>query len=608
MALRTLLDDTFATRLIVVAAGLMLAVGFVAGCDEDSTGPEDPPPPSPPTVSGVDATVVAPGDTLRITGSDFLDGDPAGNTVSFNNPFGRAKAFAATTTELSVVVPQDAASGPLAVTVAGQSEAGVGPDVEVTRGVGDVWVFGGLAPDHAVSIAHALPTSEFLMIPHATNPSVPFTQEHNYTMTPVGAAVVPVAPQQAAPAKAGVGTMTVRERFKHHLHQESVRVLQRAGHPDPKDIAPAAPAATRQFRQFNVLKTTSGSLVDPANYAQVTAELRYDGSKCLIYTDVDSLAAGQNLTWADIKNLGETFDNQIEPTNRAAFGGTSDIDNNGGRVIIVISGVINQLTPPGSSGFIGGFFLSVDLRTPPSVPTGTTNQAEIFYLLAADPMAVWGNTFSVPFTAQENVKTIAHEHEHLISASQRIFFQQASLQILWLEEGMAHIAEDLNSINSSNILRGNLYLDDPGAISLEHNTAPLEQRGGIYLFLRLLGDRYGNDIFKDIVQSSCVGRPCVEGITGDGFYRTVSEFLAALYLSGKGITSDPRYNYTSIDLTDFDPVGVSSRTILDGDIVGATRRTAGDYYLFTNATSAATRWTISAGDGARLRTVIVQTQ
>jgi hypothetical protein len=231
------------------------------------------------------------------------------------------------------------------------------------------------------------------------------------------------------------------------------------------------------------------------------------------------------------------------------------------------------------------------LYSPPQVPSGTTNRAEIFYLLAADPDAFWGNPFPIDFTAEENIGTTAHEHEHLISFSHRIFNQDGVTQSVWLEEGMAHMAEDLNGMHDANQGRADQYLQNPGGVSLEDARATLVQRGGMYLFLRLLVDRYGTDILKDIVQSKCTGRTCIQDVTaGKGFYELVAEFLAALYLTERGITADPRFNYTSINLDDYGTL-TPAIGVVGFESPGNLRRSSGDFYLYDGVLGVDTRFT-----------------
>jgi len=385
------------------------------------------------------------------------------------------------------------------------------------------------------------------------------------------------------------------------------------GVPSRSALPSEAPAASEAppYRPFYVLNTPSGLVSDPANYDLISADLRYTGTKCLVYADVDTLAnPANNFDQIHFQQLGQTFDNFIEATNVAHFGDYSDIDGNT-KVIILITPVVNRMTPGGSGGFIAGFFLSIDLYSPPQVPAGTTNQSEIFYLLAADPAAFWGNPFPIAFTAAENISTTAHEHEHMISFSERIFNQGGTRQETWLEEGMAHMAEDLNGFHDANMGRTNLYLQDPAGVSLEDASANLEQRGGIYLFLRLLVDRYGAanpDMLKDIVQSRCSGRSCIQNVTGRNFYDLASEFFAALYLSGQGITADPRFNFTSIDLADYGTVSTSTG-LVGVESVGNVRRSSADLYLYNGALGFDTRFTfVESIPGVSLRHAIVRVQ
>jgi hypothetical protein len=273
--------------------------------------------------------------------------------------------------------------------------------------------------------------------------------------------------------------------------------------------------------------------------------------------------------------------------------------------------------PPEEKYIIGGFFQPVDLFSPGQVvgfeeiEEGTTNEAEVLYVLAADPGGVYldGILFPRSYVVQENLITLTHEFQHLISISYRVFNHGVlSMQETWLEEGMAHMAENLNGLNDSNLGRANLYLKDPGVVSLENDNAPLNQRGGMYLFLRYLGDRYGETIFKQIVLDNCKGRSCIEAITGENFYDTLADFLTTLYLTDRQITSDDRYNYRSLNVADFDSLLVVGHGVGDGPVSGAIKPMSGDFYLFTNANSPANHFTFTQGSAAGLRTVVVQTK
>jgi hypothetical protein len=601
---------------LVAAAALAMAV---AGCSEDDAVA----PPPVPRVSSVTPTTVSPGDTVTIAGSDFAT-PHADNKVYFHNPLRGAVPFEGSTTSLRVVVPDDAATGPVRVSVPDQPQAGVGPEVTVNRGIGEVWVFAGTGENYKLRLPFPGSNPEYLLVPHGANASAPYTQNILYDISG-GETPTPSAP--ATGAKAAPPTLTVRERFDRHLRRDLEALSEvtdrsaLAGRNRGRRVAGTA-RAPAQTRQFNVLNTAVGNTLNASNYTQVTAQLRYTGDFCLIYNDVDTLSS-DNLTQADFDALGQFFDTQGFPSDTLYFGRESDVDNNG-LVIILISGIINGLaaTDPNWTGnyYIGGFFLSVDLfqAGQSGVPQGTTNEAEIFYMLAADPTGQYlylpGLPFTRQFVVEENKQTLVHEFQHLISFSYRLSnFGLGSVQKTWLEEGMAHMAEDLVGRNDSNEGRGASYLAKPDTISLEDDAAPVEQRGGIYLFLRYLGDRFGDGIYKEILQSRCAGRPCIESITDENFYDTFADFLATLYLSGRGITADPKYNYSSIDLADFQPqqpggMPVDARQVGGPDVSGSVLRTSGEFYLFTNPGGSEGEFTFTLNSGSGFRVVVVRTR
>jgi hypothetical protein len=583
---------------------LALSVLFAVACSEDDDPVE--PQPDPPSVTGVSATTVSPGDTILIDGDNFVS-PPGQNQVRFTNSLGVSNAFAGSDTQLEVVVDQDATSGPITVINANGSDTG--PDVTVTRGLGDFFVFGGLGASNVLSLPNPTATTRYLIIPHGTNASANFASDYGYSIASDNTVANSAAPR--GPTRRAAAThLGLREAFDAFRWEQGRELFERLGPParaaKPSEVP--AQAGAPPYRSFYVLNTPSEPVSDPSNYDRIDADLRYTGAKCLVYADVDTLAnPAHNFDQIHFDQLGQAFDNSIEATNVSYFGSYSDVDGNG-KVIILITPVVNRMTPPGSGGFIAGFFLSVDLYSPPQVPAGTTNQGEVFYLLATDPQATWGNPFPIDFTAEENIGTTAHEHEHMISASQRIFNQGGVGQETWFEEGMAHMAEDLNGLHDANIGRASIYLQDPAAISLEHATAPLSQRGGIYLFLRLMVDRYGEDILKDIVQSRCTGRTCIQNVTGRNFYDLVAEFLAALYLSGKGITTDARFNYTSIDLDDYGTVATFPG-LVGVESAGEVRRSSGDLYLYDGLPGIDTRFTFTElTPGVRLRHAVVRVQ
>jgi hypothetical protein len=190
------------------------------------------------------------------------------------------------------------------------------------------------------------------------------------------------------------------------------------------------------------------------------------------------------------------------------------------------------------------------------------------------------------------------------------------IQETWLEEGMAHMAEDVNTIDTQNIRRANLYLAESYAHSIlgnaelrPNNVDTLEQRGGVFLFLRYLCDQLGEGILRTMVEYNATGISSVEYVTHKNFYTSVGEYLAALYLSDRGITNDGRYEFTSFDLqNDFDDLFVTDRNAADGAFTGTVRSVAGNYYRVAGAASPALDLRVSTSSSAKLRVIVVRTK
>ena len=171
------------------------------------------------------------------------------------------------------------------------------------------------------------------------------------------------------------------------------------------------------------------------------------GGKSMILADTLNPAGG--FTTADYQRFAAKFDTLVYPIDEGAFGAPTDIDNNG-RVGIIFTTAVNQLTPVGSTSYVGGFTFSRDLfpkvGTPRAQACATSNQGEYFYALAPDPQGtINGNKRTAGFVDSVTVPVLAHELEHLINASRKLYINTAAndFEDKWLDEGLAHIAEEL---------------------------------------------------------------------------------------------------------------------------------------------------------------------
>ena len=308
-----------------------------------------------------------------------------------------------------------------------------------------------------------------------------------------------------------------------------------------------------------------------------------------------------------------------------AFEHTHPFVDGNGRIVILFTPRVNDLTPDGqaSGGFISGFVLLNDLSS--IFPSGTTNLMEIFYSMVPDPNGEYGNVFPADNVKDVVPGTLAHEFEHMISNGYRFVTlgkgtDPSYIQQTWLEEGMAHMAEDLNDMDGQNIARASRYLaasfGGPSAQSIlgnsedrPYNVDTLEQRGGIFLFLRYLGDQIDETIYKKIVRSNKVGIASITNVTGTNFYTSVGDLLATLYLSGRGITSDPKYNYTSIDLLNhFAALDVDNHSAAGGTFNATVRSVGGHFNLVAGGQPPFIQFSVSSGRGSQMRVIVVRTK
>jgi hypothetical protein len=182
------------------------------------------------------------------------------------------------------------------------------------------------------------------------------------------------------------------------------------------------------------------------------------------------------------------------------------------------------------------------------------------------------------------------------------------MEELWVEEGLAHIAEDLNGYTTSNILRANLFLSpDPGNVTLIHGGDELAERGAQFLFLRHLGDRFGDPIFKALVQSKKAGTANVEAATGENFLELFADWGAACYLSGRDITDDERFNYSSVDLRgDFASVATIVGNVSGWELQGYVKPMAPEYILYEIPAGMTVEFSIGGEASARMNAIVIR--
>ena len=292
-------------------------------------------------------------------------------------------------------------------------------------------------------------------------------------------------------------------------------------------------------------------------------------------------------TDADYRSFGVTFDTLIDPVNRAAFGAPSDVDANG-RVILFFTRAVNELTPAGASGVVLGFFYNRDLfpKTGSSGPCSASNVGEVLNLLVPDSAGVVNNNrrSRAQILTLTN-GTVAHEYQHAINAGRRLYVNGvgANFEEKWLDEGLAHVAEELNFWRASgrsarsnldasifadpkataaystfeinNFRRYQLYLqrtESQAPIGFDAGDEDLQTRGAIWNFLRFAADRLPaateNTLWFNLVNSKTSGMTSLTTALGTPPAALLRDWAISVFMDDNAVGVDPRFQQPSWNL------------------------------------------------------------
>ena len=319
----------------------------------------------------------------------------------------------------------------------------------------------------------------------------------------------------------------------------------------PSRTAYAVTAA--EAKVGDVLRLNVNANVACANADTKSGRVAAVGTRSIIVSDTDNPTGGYTDT--EYAAIAATFDTLVFPMDTTAFGAPSNISSYG-KIILLYTRAVNALTPPSAGYTIGGFFFARDLY-PKTARNGlaacaASNEAEMFYLLAPDPN---GTVNSNKRTKDEvtllNLTTIAHELQHLINSSRRLYVNTGARpnEETWLDEGLSHLAEELLYFRIANVTsRQNLGLTDVAGnatrsdqfrnyasqnfsrfysylIAPEVNSpyAPndsLATRGAIWNFLRYAAGRQGADgeapFLRSLVNSNTTGVANLQNVLSGG--------------------------------------------------------------------------------------------
>lgn len=316
----------------------------------------------------------------------------------------------------------------------------------------------------------------------------------------------------------------------------------------PQLLAGASIGDRRDFWVVSDLDAVNAGNINEDAFDRITATLKFIGGNTLLYVDNDAPSPG--LTQDDIDSLGELYDQRLFETDVDYFGEPTDVDGNN-KVIVLLSPVVNSLTERGANGVTIGFFFGLDLFTPNASGCPEcrfSNGSEIFYGLVPDVSGIYSDPRSRDRVVELLPGVMIHETQHMIDFRYKVFevpAAQAAVEILWLSEGLAHMAEEkggdalfedgdvslANDIYSPNFSRTATYLAAPDSFSLTatEGGGSLGERGGWWMFLRWVAEQYDDFILRDLTQEPERGVANVEARTGESFFRLFADFAVAAW-------------------------------------------------------------------------------
>lgn len=302
-----------------------------------------------------------------------------------------------------------------------------------------------------------------------------------------------------------------------------------------------------------------------------------------VFAEDEANPAG-GFTTNDYQSIADEYEMLIEPVLGDNFGVPSDIDNNGGRTVVLFTRAVNELTPAGMTSYISSFFYIRDLI--PKVGRSScpgSNEAELLYLMAPDPAGqINGQLWTVPATRRLVGASLAHSGQHLINQSRRLYVTHAPIEDRWLEEAMSDIAEELvfyaasglgprhnlsfsdltatNAISAAtsnyqldNLYRLQAYLSDPEAHA-PMMSDDFESGGAAWQFLRYLADRSAvpeRTIWNSLVNSSSTGTTNLATVMGFDIAAAERDWVVAQYTDDAGMPveatlQEPSWNFRSV--------------------------------------------------------------
>ncbi len=293
-----------------------------------------------------------------------------------------------------------------------------------------------------------------------------------------------------------------------------------------EDVSPTLEPPLAPY-QLGAQKSFWVSNTDTNEFFTVDATLRYITEHVYMWVEND-LAYKER----DLRDLAQTFEDHIYPTNREFFGSewTPGVDGDPHIYILYAKGL---------GGNVAGYFSSQDSYNPLAQPYSNGHEMFVF------------NADSVDLNEEFTYGVLAHEFQHMIH------WYRDRNETSWLNEGFSDLAMYLNGYTIGG--HDYLYALDP---DLQLNDWPNDQSqttphyGASFLFLNYFLQRFGEEATRALVAHPENGLESIDLVLAElgatdpldgqpvGADDVFADWVIATYLNDPDV-ADGRYTYSN---------------------------------------------------------------
>lgn len=309
-----------------------------------------------------------------------------------------------------------------------------------------------------------------------------------YQLTGVGAGAA--ALRFSAAPRLRLSPADKRLAFDRLRHESVARIAARYATLAPAEVGALASAATGCASDCGTTQmcwqgacTASPSVAFLAPSNKITCNLvdvvDAGGTKVNVLVDAAAGATAADQAKAAVRKFASTFATELGFLG-TAHAGAVDRDGDGRFTVVftnAVSGVVDL--------DIVGFFEFKDFL-PTTDPEATGNVADLLWSRLPGSSNAQGT-----ITPDLAAGTLAHEYTHLTSYAVRVQAGHLPPEALWLDEGLAHLMEDLTGWGASNVANVAKAFERWNEATLAGSEDSGEQRGKAYLLLRHLIDQGG---------------------------------------------------------------------------------------------------------------------